>query len=295
MTSGEPLKQTSKQKTGSYELLRATGKRRARIFDSKDALSITSGSGRSAERVLWSRHELKYLISEAKAAAIVEFIRPYVRLDRYCLSQPSAAYPVVSLYLDSEDLRLCRESLTGQKNRFKLRIRSYTDALDYPRFFEVKRRITAIIVKSRTRVFHRNVAGLLLGMLVPPQGSDAEDESLLQFILYMHRVNAKPILRTRYLRQAFEGVVDNRVRVTLDRNLCYKVTPSADLQFDGPGWQRMHQSRVILEIKFTGQYPPWLSRMVVGFNLRQQSLSKYASSVKKACLLGFCGLKIRTY
>ena len=104
------------------------------------------------DRMLACRYEMKYHITETQAAAITEFKKPFVALDRYCKLQPSRDYPIVSMYLDSGDLRLCRESLTGHKNRFKLRIRSYTDEPEYPRFFEIKRRMNTIIIKSRARV-----------------------------------------------------------------------------------------------------------------------------------------------
>jgi hypothetical protein len=241
-------------------------------------------------RRLWHRYEIKYLISESQAAAIAQFVRPFMRLDRYCQLQPKRAYPIVSLYLDSDDLQLCRESMTGKKNRFKLRIRSYTDRLDYPRFFEIKRRASTVIIKGRAHVMPENVASLVSGR---PRLSQVDgDETLKQFMFYMNHINGRPILRTRYMREAFESIVDDSVRVTFDRNLSYNVTSTATVAHDGEGWQPLLSNGVILEIKFTGRYPPWLGRMVKYFNLQQQSISKYAISVKKSALLGFCTLTL---
>lgn len=232
------------------------------------------------------RYEIKYLISESQAAAIAQFIRPYVRLDRYCKLQPDGSYPVASLYLDSKDLRLCRESMTGQKNRFKLRIRSYTNDANYPCFFEIKRRVGTPIIKTRDRVMPRRVAPLILGKLPISQGDGSGYDTLKQFMLYKNSMNARPIVRTHYLREAFESIADDRVRITFDRNLCYNVTSAPEVGLDGNDWQPMHLSRVVLEIKFTGHYPAWLGQMVKYFNLRQQSTSKYVQSIKRACRLG---------
>jgi hypothetical protein len=44
----------------------------------------------------------------------------------------------------------------------------------------------------------------------------------------------------------------------------------------------------ILEIKFTGRYPAWLSGLSKCFGLQQRSLSKYATSIQQACAMGFC-------
>lgn len=232
------------------------------------------------------RYEIKYLISESKAAAIAQFIRPYVCPDRYCKLQPNGSYPVASLYLDSEDLQLCRQSMEGWKNRFKLRIRSYTDEPDYPHFFEIKRRLNTIIIKNRARVMPRNVVPLISGMLGLPQGNGTERETLEQFLLYAAGINARPVVRTRYQRQAFEGILDGTVRITFDHNISYNITSNLDVGLDGQGWHRLPLNSVVLEIKFTGQYPAWLGRMVEYFGLRQQSVSKYVHSIKRASRRG---------
>jgi len=246
----------------------------------------------SGGRTLLPRYEIKYLISESRAAAIAQFIKPYVRLDHYCELQPSGSYPVASLYLDSKGLQLCRESMEGRKNRLKLRIRSYTDQSNYPCFFEIKRRANAIVIKNRARVMPHNVETLLSGLSLPAQDVNGDGETLKQFRLYIASIGARPVVRTRYQRQAFESIVDNRVRVTFDRTLCYNVTSAPDVGLNGQGWQRYPLDGVVLEIKFTGRYPAWLGQMVKCFNLQRRSISKYVRSIKKACLLRFCAPKV---
>jgi len=244
------------------------------------------------DRTLWCRYEMKYLISESRAAAIVRFIEPYLKLDHYSKLQPSGFYPIVSLYLDSDDLRLCKESLRGFLKRFKLRIRSYTDDPDYPRFFEIKRRANSVIIKSRARVKTEDVPTLLSGRYVPPAHDYKTDvDAIRQFQLYMKSIDARPLVLVRYLRRAYEGDSENRVRVTFDRQLAYNVTRAPEVMLKGRGWQPspLTLNSVILEMKFTGRYPAWLSRMVSYFGLRQRSVSKYATSVKRACSLRFCG------
>lgn len=243
------------------------------------------------DRTLLCRYEMKYVISESKAAAIAGFIEPYLSPDRYSKLQPTGYYPIVSLYLDSDSLQLCMENLQGVLKRFKLRIRSYTDDPEYPRFFEIKRRANTVIIKSRARISNEDVPTLLSGQYVPPlQNHRTEVDAIRQFQLYMKSVDAKPIVLIRYLRRAYEGEMHNRVRVTFDRQLAYKVSRDPDVLFAGQGWQRHNitLNNVILEIKFTGRYPAWLSRMVRYFDLQQRSMSKYASSVQKACSLRFC-------
>jgi len=243
------------------------------------------------DKVLACRYEMKYVVTESQAAAMAPFIVQYIPVDRYCKLQRGGIYPIVSLYLDNADWRLCRESITGVKNRFKLRIRSYTDEPDYPRFFEIKRRINTVIMKSRARVMDRDIEPLLGGLPLPPQDYKTDEKALSQFQLYMKSINAGPGVLIRYWRQAWEGEGDNRVRVTFDRDLCYCITREPVVRLGGGGWQRnnMTKGHVILEIKFTGKYPAWLSHMAKCFNLRLRSMSKYATSVRQASNEKWCG------
>lgn len=242
-------------------------------------------------RTLWCRYEMKYVVSESEAAQIARFIEPYLKPDHYTKLQPSGFYPIVSLYLDSDDLRLCKESLLGVLKRFKLRIRSYTDDASYPRFFEIKRRANTVIIKSRARVKTEDVPTLLSGRYVPPAHDyKADIDAIRQFQLYMKSVDARPTVLIRYLRRAYEGDSENRVRVTFDRQLAYNVSKAREVLFKGRGWQPspITLNSVIMEIKFTGRYPAWLGRMADYFDLRQRSMSKYATSLKRACSLRFC-------
>ena len=247
-----------------------------------------------SDRTLRCRHEMKYHISESIAEAITQFIKPYIQMDRYSKLHRNGDYPIVSLYLDSNDFRLCRESLLGHKNRFKLRIRSYTDEPDYPRFLEIKRRIDTIIMKSRARIMSTDIPDLLAGLPLPPQSYTADTQTINQFQLYVNSIQAKPAVLVRYMRRAYEGDSYNRVRVTFDRELAYCVTNLPQIRLTGGSWQRnpFTAGGVILEIKFTDFFPSWLSQMVKFFNLRQRSISKYASSIEDSCKLKFCAPQV---
>lgn len=261
------------------------------------APSAGAGVGKSAHRkdmTLACRYELKYRIPEAKARAIAEYVKSYIHMDRYAKLQPRGEYPIVSLYLDSDGFRLARETLEGKKNRFKLRVRSYSDNPESPCFFEVKRRINDVIVKGRARVRHEDVSRILQTGR-PPSGYKGDDNVLRQFLLYTQYTNAKPMVLVRYMRQAFEGDSDNRVRVTFDRHLHFKATRTPKVELDSSGWQPARLDCVILEIKFTAKYPVWLSNMVKVFDLKRTGMSKYASSVKKSCDMGFCAPQAYSY
>ena len=129
---------------------------------------------------------------------------------------------------------------------------------------------------------------------MPPQEFKTDIETFNQFQLYMNSIRARPAVLVRYMRQAFEGDSNNKVRVTFDREMAYKVTNLPEVRLGGPGWQRnpINVNGVVLEIKFTGHFPAWLSEMVKYFNLRPRSISKYASSIRDSCSLRFCAPRL---
>src|SRR3990172_6263304 len=138
-----------------------------------------------ADKTLACRYEMKYRLTESRARAVAQFVRQYLPVDRYCKLQREGDYPIVSLYLDSDNMHLCRESIDGRQNRFKLRIRSYTDEPDYPCFFEIKRRINTVIMKSRARVMHNDIVSLLACLPLGPRDYNVDMNALNQFQLYM--------------------------------------------------------------------------------------------------------------
>lgn len=278
-----------RQKVGSYAPLKRTPQRKA---VSSPHIVPVKRPGKPISKNVSCRHEMKYIVSESTAKAITQFIGPYVPVDSYSKSQPTGAYPIVSLYLDSHNMQLCRESLEGHKNRFKLRIRSYTDDPGYPRFLEIKRRMNTIIIKSRARLKDHHVSHFLSGLSLPPHDYSTDEKLFKQFRLYMDSINASPIVKVRYMRQAYESNLENRVRVTFDRELAFKVCDKPDVLFNGTGWQSVPIKGVILEIKFSDRYPGWLNQMVKCFDLRPESVSKYVRSIQKGCSLRFCGPKI---
>ena len=247
--------------------------------------------GAEVDRTLRCRYEMKYLISAAQTEAIQQFVKPYMGLDKYSKLQPDGYYPIVSLYLDSSDLQLCRETLTDKRNRFKLRIRGYTDDQQYPLFFEIKRRINTVIMKSRAKVRHQDLATAMKGLRVSIQ---TDQDALDQFQLYVGVLGARPTVLVRYWRKAYEAESANRVRITFDRQLSYKLTREPLVYLSGSGWQhnRLTMQGVILEIKFTGRYPNWLNELVRYVDLRAEGISKYATAMQQACALGFCGPRL---
>ncbi len=95
------------------------------------------------------RYEFKYLVPERLVPAIRATACAIGRLDRY--AGPGGVYRIRSLYLDTRGFDLYWANAREQRDRFKLRVRTYPGKTS-PAFLEVKRRVQDVIIKSRAAV-----------------------------------------------------------------------------------------------------------------------------------------------
>ena len=138
------------------------------------------------------RFELKYRLPPRYVPALREFVRCHLEPDPFSAAQPDRSYPVHSIYLDSPDLRLCQATVNGERNRFKLRIRYYSDEPEAPVFFEIKSRRNDCILKKRAFV-RRAGAPALLGRRARHSGSpDHRRRTATGRLKFIHRDRAEP-------------------------------------------------------------------------------------------------------
>jgi hypothetical protein len=237
------------------------------------------------DKLQLQRLELKYVIEEPVALAVRDYVSRRLELDEFSVGKPNYSYPVHSLYLDSEDLRLYQSTVNSEKNRYKLRLRFYGDHPDAPVFFEIKRRVDSAILKQRGGVKREAVAWVLAGHLPGPGQLVSREPkhlaALQQFIELMERLEAKPKVHVAYLREAWLPHDGNSVRVTMDRQVRDDPEPTHDLSTRMNNPVLVFGHSVILEIKFTGRFPLWLADMVRIFNLRQCSAAKYVDGITR--------------
>ena len=231
-----------------------------------------------------SRFELKYLINESTAERVRDFVRCYLSLDEFSAGRPNYSYPVHSLYLDSDRLEIYWRTINGDKNRFKLRLRYYSDHADSPVFFEIKRRMKDIILKQRGGVKQSAVSHLLAGQFPAPEHLVSKNpEGLVavqKFCSFMTELHAKPKSHIHYKREAYVSD-DDEVRVTLDRDVYSEahLSPSLTLKMSHP--VHSFKGQVILELKFTNRFPNWFRELVRMANVMQTGAAKYISGISQ--------------
>jgi hypothetical protein len=229
------------------------------------------------------RLELKYIIKEAVAVQVRDFVRSYLEIDEYGATRPNLSYPVHSLYLDSDELTLYWNTINGNKNRYKLRLRFYENRSSAPVYFEIKRRMNDAILKQRGGVKREAVDFILAGHLPEPSHLISDDPrplaALQRFSELMNQHHAKPKAHVAYQREAWISPYNNSVRVTLDRQVLCDPEPTARLSTELVNPVVVFGSNVVLELKFTGRFPDWFRELVRVFNLTQCSAAKYADGV----------------
>jgi len=235
------------------------------------------------DRLQLQRWELKYIIGEAKALAIRDFVKSYLELDEHGQGKPDQAYAIHSLYLDSDLLGCYWDTINGVKNRFKLRLRYYAEGPEAPVFFEIKRRSNDAILKKRGGVRREAVDWLLSGQLPEPRHllscQPRQLDALQRFSRLMLDLQAGPKVHVGYLREAWVSTHDNSIRVTMDRNIRAAAEFTSRLSMDMGRFVKPFGDQVVLELKFTGRYPNWFRDLVCSFNLGRVSASKYADGV----------------
>jgi hypothetical protein len=236
----------------------------------------------SRDRMQQSRFELKYLITPSVAERVRDFVRCYLNMDEYSVGKPNFAYPVHSLYLDSDNLEIYWRTINGDKNRFKLRLRYYSDHPDTPVFFEIKRRMKDIILKQRGGVKQAAVPLLLNGQFPAPEHMVSKDAkglvSVQKFVDLMTQLHAKPRSHIYYKREAYVSD-DDEVRVTMDRDVYSEpnLLPMIKVNMENP--VHAFKGLVILELKFTNRFPNWFRELVRMANAMQTGAAKYLSGV----------------
>jgi SPX domain protein involved in polyphosphate accumulation len=239
------------------------------------------------DRLQLQRLELKYIIQEELTHEVRNFVGAYLEIDEYGATRENLSYPVHSLYLDSDDLKIYWGTINGNKNRYKLRLRFYENQPDAPVYFEIKRRMNDAILKQRGAVRRDAVPLILAGqhpeanMMISPDPKHLV--AVQRFCELMLENRAHPKAHVAYYREAYISPLNNSVRITMDRDVRCCPEPTARLvtEMDNPVYP-FGKNNVVLELKFTGRFPDWFRELVHSFGLVQCSAAKYVDGVAVA-------------
>jgi hypothetical protein len=237
------------------------------------------------------RFELKYWVPSALVDEVIAFARPYLVLDPFNLAQGLERQHNTTLYLETASLDAYRTHADSAADRYKLRVRAYGEVPAGLAFFETKRKINAITIKTRSAVQMEEVAPLLDGTYdALPASLGVEERRNLESFLYLKTVtDARPCVLVRAHRESY-CTPDPRedVRLTLDRDVGFQRARGPSLHADPCGWipidgEDQHGQRgahVMLELKFPRIAPAWMGHLVSRLDMWRVGYSKYMAAIQ---------------
>ncbi|MCK5148854.1 polyphosphate polymerase domain-containing protein [bacterium] len=232
------------------------------------------------------RYELKYTVTEAVAAAIIDYIKGFCSLDEH-VPAGEKGYIVNNLYFDTPELRFYYDTKFRRLTRYKPRARYYGETIGDYIWPELKFRNSSVIWKIR----HKAPVSQWHTLFHPQYSNRTEPlikERLDTFEEVVHWHGAQPIMHVRYFRVPFVTQIEDYGRVTFDRSLSYRMAngsfdPSckeSDMIYYDDAVTTMHcESPVLLEIKVERLVPFWAIDLIKRFELVQRPFSKYCYGI----------------
>ncbi len=246
-----------------------------------------------------SRYESKYLVPEAKARAIRNFIMGFCTPDSH--ADANGRYVVNNFYFDTPDLRFYYDTKYKQYNRFKLRMRYYGDIPEELLWLEIKHKVQNVTWKTRRNCMVSDWDSIF--ECEDSLAQKSENVSLRDsFENAVIRFGAEPKVHVRYVREPYICDFEEYCRITFDRCLSFRSTDgSMNLVSNKPFLYyddvvtsvfEDDDSPVILEIKTENQVPIWVMELIRTFQLRRRGFSKYCYAIDNSKERAGGGLRV---
>lgn len=210
---------------------------------------------------------------------------PHMVLDKYSGCHPDKQYTVRSIYFDTRRMDFYHDKLAGLRRRKKLRIRGY-DSLteDSLVFLEIKRKNGPTITKSRAPIKFSSHLDFIREADLEKyrdilKSVDNGYQDAKNFLYHLYTSNLVPTIKIIYEREAFFYKFDQKVRLTIDKNLRSSLIVDSERLYEEENIRYGLPSKAIFEVKVYGDIPLWLQHIIADLKLTQQALSKYTISL----------------
>ena len=216
--------------------------------------------------MIFKRYEKKYLLNKNEYEKLMSVIKGKLVPDIH------GKNTICSLYLDTPDFLLIRNSIDAISYKEKLRLRSYGLPGDEKTiFFEIKKKYKKVVYKRRVSMTLEEAADYIESGEIP---FDSQIMREIDYLMKFYR-QPKPNVCILCEREAFFSEDDSEIRLTFDQNLRYRFGfPNSDNINDGI--PIVNDDEYILEIKTPGAMPLWLASALSECKIYPRSFSKYA-------------------
>jgi len=220
---------------------------------------------------IFKRVEKKYIVSLAEKESLISAIGEYL------IPDPHGKGTVCSLYLDTDNFLLIRNSIAAKTYKEKLRIRCYgTPKTEDKVFFEIKKKFKGVVYKRRVAMSLLEAYNYL-ERDVKPENSQIMNEINYCMDFYRHPT---PKALIAYEREAYFIKDMPNLRITFDSNVRYR-THKLLLEKGSEGKKILPDGKYIMEIKTDGAMPLWLSHALNRHNIFPASFSKYGNAYRE--------------
>ena len=225
-----------------------------------------------AYQSVFSRYELKYLLTPAQKKQVLLAMQPYMKLDDY------GRTTIRNIYYDTPSYRLVRQSLERPAYKEKLRIRSYAQADPFsPVYVELKKKYDGIVYKRRIALPEREAMAWISGNC-----SCLREEQIVREIDYFKcfYTPLEPKVFLSYEREAYYALDGSDFRVTFDESI---LSRQRNLSLcDGIwGTPLLSAGQTLMEIKCAGGIPLWMTAVLSEEGIFKASYSKYGTAYQK--------------
>lgn len=217
-------------------------------------------------QTIFQRYELKYLLNPSQAETVQAVLAEHLAPDPYGQST------VQSLYLDTGNFQLARETNERPAFKEKIRLRCYGLNADDSKtvFLEMKRKVDGLVYKRRITCRETEVTSLLSGELPPTQIG----QEIRYFLSFYGDLSPKILLL--YERNAFFDP-ESDLRVTFDRRIRYR-TDHLNFSSSLEGTPLLPEDTILMEAKAETAFPLWLCQLLSRESIPKVSFSKYGSA-----------------
>lgn len=225
-----------------------------------------------AYQSVFSRYELKYLLSPVQKKQVLAAMQPHMKLDGY------GRTTIRNIYYDTADYRLVRQSLERPAYKEKLRIRSYSQADTFsPVFVELKKKFDGVVYKRRIALPEREATEWISGNF-----PCLREEQIVREIDYFRAFygGLKPTVFLSYEREAYFSMDGSDFRVTFDESI---LSRRRDLSLCSGAWgvPLLEPGQTLMEIKCSGGIPLWMASVLSLEKIYKTSYSKYGTAYQK--------------
>ncbi len=218
--------------------------------------------------MIFRRVEKKYRLTPEKKAELLSVIQEHLTPDAH------GRNTICSLYLDTPDHLIIRNSIIARTYKEKLRLRSYgTPTMEDHVFLEIKKKFKGVVYKRR------EVMTLREAMAYIETGEKPCDSQIMREIDYaMHFYrHPKPAMLIAYEREAYFDAQNPNLRITFDTNVRARES-DCRLEVGHHGERLLSDDTILMEIKTDGAMPVWLASALSRCSILPSRFSKYGTA-----------------